>query len=161
MALVTPDLEALKEQLRLAIHFEALVCCYRHNEQRFSWLQPEDKNHIRGELEMIRCYLNSGRVTSVEKGQSVVIDDVPTLHPGKGLTTRAFLSHEVTLYTMAVNFRGVKCTAHMLLCQMNQVLDLSVTPYYFLEKEDRDNAVKFVNSKFRVKMTQKAFSPGG
>ena len=161
MASVAPDLEALKAQLRLAIHFDALVCCYRHNEQRFSWLQAEDKNHIRGELEMIRGHLKSGRVTSVEKGQSVVIDNIPVSHTRQGLTTRAFLSHEVTLHTMSVKYRGVKCTAHTLLCQTNQALDPSIIPYYFLEEEDRDNAVRFVNSKYRVEMTEKPFSPGG
>lgn len=120
------SLEVLEYQVTTCKEKNAWVIYWHHSADSFTWMEEQDQQQWRTEMNVIRTHMRAGHITAVAAGET--------------LTVRGNV-----FYPMHVTFK-VKCWPYMMLRRQGRTDDANYTPYLFTDEQSRDNAVQFINT---------------
>jgi hypothetical protein len=119
------SLYELQRQLSEAISAGAAIVYYVHTVQAFNYFLPGDRDMYGNEMRLLRGQLRNGTIVDVRAGEDFHIN-------GK------------TLFPLDVKFDGRECYAYFLLRQQGDVADSICTPYFFSNKDKRDEFLRWL-----------------
>ena len=125
---MTYSLEVLEHQVTTAKERNAWVIYWHHNANSFTWMNEEDQQQWRREMNMIRTNIQDGHVTAVTAGETMTVNG------------NIFYPMQVTC--------NEKCWPYMILRRRGRFDDADYTPYLFVDEQSRNNAVQFINTQF-------------
>ena len=123
---MTYSLEVLEHQVTTAKERNAWVVYWHHNVNSFTWMNEEDQQQWRTEMNVIRTHVQAGHVTAVAAGETLTVQGN-------------------VFYPMHVTFKE-KCLPYMVLRRRGRMDDADYTPYLFTDEQSRNNAVQFINT---------------